>query len=117
MKRGSPGRGFCARDVVFYVGDRDARSPLIPPHYGDMTGLPRRLIHSGENELPSSDAQRLADNARHACVDGALTVWPKMRHVGHILAPTLPEAMQAADAIGGSVQGRLIDESVAAEKS
>lgn len=99
-----------------YVGNHDARAPLISPHYGDMTGLPPLLIHSGENEILLSDAERLADNARHAGVDATLTVWPKMWHVWHILAPYLPEAMQAVDEIGSFVNRHIVSEIVAAEK-
>lgn len=99
-----------------YVGNHDARSPLISPHYGDMTGLPPLLIHAGENEILLSDAERLADNARHAGVDATLTVWPKMWHVWHILAPYLPEAKQAVDEIGRFVQRQIVDKRVAAEK-
>lgn len=97
-----------------YVGNHDARSPLISPHYGDMTGLPPLLIHSGENEILLSDAERLADNARQAGVDATLTVWPKMWHAWHILAPYLPEAVQAVDEIGGFVQRHIVRERVLA---
>lgn len=99
-----------------YVGSHDARSPLISPHYGDMTGLPPLLIQSGENEILLSDAERLADSARHAGVEATLTVWPKMWHVWHIFAPYLPDAMRAIDEIGCFVQRHLVNESVVAEK-
>jgi acetyl esterase/lipase len=54
-----------------------------------------------------SDATRLADKARAAGVDVTLAVWPKMWHVWHLLAPTLPEARQAIEAIGAFVRERL----------
>jgi epsilon-lactone hydrolase len=105
---------FARKMSRLYVGNHDARAPLISPHYGDLTGLPPLLIHSGEDEILLSDAERLADNARHAGVDATLTVWPKMWHVWHILAPHLPEAMQAVDEIGGFVQRHIVRERVAA---
>ena len=54
-----------------------------------------------------SDATRLADKARAAGVDVSLVVWPRMWHVWHLLAPSLPEARQAIDAIGAFVRERL----------
>jgi epsilon-lactone hydrolase len=107
---------FASSMSHLYVGSHDPRSPLISPHYGDMTGLPPLLIHTGENEILLSDAQRLADNARHAGVDATLTVWPKMWHVWHIFAPYLPEAMQAIDEIGSFIQRHILSEKAAAEK-
>jgi epsilon-lactone hydrolase len=98
-----------------YVGNRDARFPLISPHYGDMIGLPPLLIHSGEDEILLNDAERLADNARRAGVDVMLKVWPKMWHVWHILVPYLPEATQAVDDIGSFIRRYIISETVGAE--
>jgi hypothetical protein len=44
-----------------------------------------------------------------------LTVWPKMWHVWHILAPYLPEAIQAINEIGGFVQRHIVSKTVAAK--
>jgi len=93
-----------------YIGTQDACLPLISPHYGDMTGLPPLLIQAGEDEILLSDAERLADNARHAGVNVTLTVWPHMWHVFHILAPYLPEAKQAIDEIGSFIRRHIVSE-------
>src|SRR5574341_1699120 len=90
-----------------YASDHDLRLPLLSPHYGDLRGLPPLLIHVGEDEILLSDAARLADNARAAGVDVSLVIWPKMWHVWHLLAPDLPEAQQAINAIGAFVRGRV----------
>lgn len=93
----------------YYIGNQDARLPLISPHYGDMTGLPPLLIHAGEDEILLSDAKRLANNARYAGVDVTLVVWPKMWHVWHTYVPYLPEAKQAVNAIGSFVLKHVVD--------
>ncbi len=87
-----------------YSGSQDVHFPLISPHYGDLAGFPPLLIHVGQDEILLSDAERLADKARHAGVDVTLTVWPKMWHVWHIMAPYLPEAKQAVNDIGSFVR-------------
>ena len=95
-----------------YVGNEDVYNPLISPHYGDLKGLPPLLIHAGKDEFLLNDAERLADNARHAGVDVTLTVWPKMWHVWHILAPYLPEAIQATNEIGSFVHRHIVSKTV-----
>jgi monoterpene epsilon-lactone hydrolase len=91
-----------------YVGDQDPRSPLISPQYGDLTGLPRLLVQVGADEILLSDSLRLAEHAKAAGVDVDLAVWPGMWHVWHTLAPYLPEARQAVDAIGVFVREACI---------
>jgi acetyl esterase/lipase len=90
-----------------YVGNEDVYNPLISPHYGNLAGLPPLLIHAGEDEILLNDAERLADNARNAGVEVTLTVWPKMWHVWHILAPYLPEAIQATHEIGSFIHSHI----------
>ena len=98
---------FVLAMVRHYASGQDLRSPLLSPHYGDLRGLPPLLIHAGGDEMLLSDATRLADKARAAGVDVSLVVWPRMWHVWHFLAPSLPEARQAIDAIGAFVRERL----------
>jgi monoterpene epsilon-lactone hydrolase len=98
-----------------YLGNQDVCNPLISPHYGDLTGLPPLLIHAGKDEILLNDAERLTDNARHAGVDVTLTVWPKMWHVWHILAPYLPEATQAINEIGSFVLRHIASKTVVAK--
>jgi acetyl esterase/lipase len=90
-----------------YAGTNDPRSPLVSPYYGDLHGLPPLLIDVGGDEILLSDATRFAEKARAAGVDVRLVVWPGMWHVWHGLAPWLPEARQAIEAIGGFIRERL----------
>jgi acetyl esterase/lipase len=99
--------GFVLAMVRHYANGLDLRTPLVSPHYADLRGLPPLLIHAGGDEMLLSDATRLADKARAAGVEVNLEVWPRMWHVWHLLAPSLPEARQAIDAICAFVRGRL----------
>lgn len=100
---------FALAMVRHYAGTRDLRSPLLSPHYADLRGLPPLFIHVGGEEILLSDAERLAENARAAGVDVRLVVAPGMWHVWHLLAPSLPEARQAVDAVASFVRERLTD--------
>jgi acetyl esterase/lipase len=91
-----------------YAGEQDPRLPLLSPYHGDLRGLPPLLIHVGGDEILLSDATRFADKARAAGVDVSLAVWPKLWHVWHFFAPSLPEARRAIDAIAAFIRGRLM---------
>jgi acetyl esterase/lipase len=90
-----------------YIGSHDPSTPLISPHFGNMTGLPPLLVHCGGDEILLSDAERLADHAKQAGVDVSLNMWPHMWHVWHIFAPYLPEATQAIEDIGRFVRRHI----------
>jgi acetyl esterase/lipase len=90
-----------------YAGGHDLRLPLLSPYHGDLRGLPPLLIQVGGDEILLSDATRLADDARAAGVEVSLVIWPRMWHVWHLFAPSLPEARQAVDAIGAFIRERL----------
>jgi acetyl esterase/lipase len=95
---------FALKMARHYAGDQDLRLPLLSPYHGDLRGLPPLLIQVGGDEILLSDATRLADDARAAGVDVRLAVWPKMWHVWHFFAPSLPEARRAIDDIGAFIR-------------
>lgn len=90
-----------------YAGNQDLRLALLSPHYGDLHGLPPLLIQVGEDEILLSDAMQPANHARSAGIDVSLVIWPKMWHVWHLFAPSLPEAQQAITAIGAFVRKHI----------
>ena len=98
---------FVLAMIRHYAGGQDLRSPLISPLYGDLRGLPPLLVHAGSDEMLLSDATRLADAAKAAGVEVDLVVWPSMWHVWHLLAPSLPEARQAIEAVGAFIREHL----------
>jgi acetyl esterase/lipase len=86
-----------------YVGNNDAREPLISPIYADLHGLSPMLIQVGDREILLSDAVRLADRAREDGVIVELEVWDGMWHVWHLFAGHLPEGQHAIDRIGAFI--------------
>jgi acetyl esterase/lipase len=74
--------------------------PYISPLQADLEGLPRMLIHVGDEEILLDDTLEFTKKARTAGVDVTEVVWPYMFHVFHICAPFLPEANRAIKEIG-----------------
>ncbi len=77
-----------------YVGQSNARDPLISPVNGDMRGLPPMLVHVGEDEILLDDAKRITEIAVSAGVDVRLEVYPRMWHVWQLFL-SLPQATQS----------------------
>ncbi len=92
-----------------YLGDHDARTPLVSPLYADFHGIPPLLIQVGSSEVLLDDATRLAERASTAGVNTALEVWPDMIHVWHTFAAILPEGRQAIARIGEFIRTHLGD--------
>ena len=86
-----------------YLGGADPYNPLLSPIFADLHSLPPLLIQVGSDELLLHGAQRIAERARAAGVEVALTVWPHMWHVFQLFAPTLPEGRQTINAIGAFI--------------
>lgn len=81
-----------------YVGENDARSPLISPVFGDLHGLPPLLVHAGDEEILREDAVRIASLAKEDGVDVRLEIYPRMWHVWQ-LNLSLPQAVHSLDDI------------------
>jgi monoterpene epsilon-lactone hydrolase len=90
-----------------YLGETDARAPLVSPLYADLRGLPPLLIHVGSEEILLDDAVALAERAKAAGVDATLEVWDQMVHVWHWFLPMLDEAQAAIDRIGEFIGSRV----------
>jgi acetyl esterase/lipase len=89
-----------------YLGNNDARNPLISPVFGDLRGLPPLLVHAGEDEILRDDALRIAGVARSAGVDVRLEIYPRMWHVWQIFL-SLPQAIQSLDDIAHFLKAHL----------
>jgi epsilon-lactone hydrolase len=90
--------------VALYLGDADARDPLVSPAFGDYTGIPPLLFQVGEHEVIRDDSVQAADKARAGGVEVTLEIWPGMFHVFQSHEPLLPEAKEAVDHIGEFVR-------------
>lgn len=74
----------------------EALSPLNQA----LTGLPKLLIHVGDDEIILSDSIRLAQRAEACGVDVTLKIWGGMWHIFHGFAALVPEAKAALEEIG-----------------
>ncbi len=89
-----------------YLGDADARDPLISPVHADLRGLPPLLVHVGEDEILRDDATRLVSLAESAGVDAQLQVYARMWHVWQLFL-TLPQAIESLDEIARFLKAHL----------
>ena len=81
-----------------YAEDRDLRSPLLSPLFGDLSGFPPTLVQVGGNEMLLSDAVRLRDRMQAVGVHCQLEVWEDMWHVFQMLP--VHKAALAMESIG-----------------
>jgi len=81
-----------------YVGNSDAKNPLVSPLYGDLSGLPPLLIHIGEDEVLRDSAVKFSRLAKEAGVNCTCQIYPKMWHVWQLFSE-LPQASQSLDEI------------------
>jgi acetyl esterase/lipase len=95
------------RAARFYVGESDARSPLISPLYGDFRGLPPILVHASHDEVLRDDAIRVAQAARDAGVEVELQLWRHVPHVWQFFAAVLPEARASLNATTRFIRARM----------
>jgi monoterpene epsilon-lactone hydrolase len=87
-----------------YLGDRDPRTPLASPLYGDLHGLPSLYIQVGTDEVLLDDARRIDRLAREQGVRSTLEVWDEMIHVWHWFYPQLREGREAIAKLGNFVR-------------
>lgn len=65
----------------WYAGDTARTNPAVSPVFGDLSGLPPIIIHTGSEEVLLSDSTLLAERAAGAGVEVTLKIWPEMPHV------------------------------------
>jgi monoterpene epsilon-lactone hydrolase len=98
---------FCTEMHRHYIADHDTNLPDLSPIYADLRGLAPLYIMAGGRELLRGEAQRLAEAAQQQSVPVELHLWPHVWHGWHLLAPQLPEATQALQALGQIIRQRL----------
>jgi acetyl esterase/lipase len=87
-----------------YLGDADAKDPLVSPIFGDWTGAPPLLIQVGTIEVLLDDSKRLAEVASSAGVDVTLRTYDDMPHVWQMSYPAFPEAVEAVEELTSFVR-------------
>ncbi len=93
--------------VRFYVGDGDAKPPLVSPGFAELGGLPPLLVQVGSAELLLDQGRRFAERARAAGVEVTLEVAPDMIHDWHLFAAFVPQARAAIASLAAFVRARL----------
>ncbi len=101
----SDGLDFSAN---LYIGDANAKDPLISPVYADFHDLPPLFINAGTAEILYDDAVRVAERATVAGVDTILDIWDDMIHNFPAFAVVAPESQEAIEKIGEFVRKHLI---------
>jgi acetyl esterase/lipase len=100
-------RGALENARRLYLGQADAKNPLVSPLYGDLAGMPPVLLHVGEDEVLLDDARRYADVLTDAGSSAALHVWQGMTHVFPANLSLLLAAREALDIAGEFLRRHL----------
>lgn len=85
--------------ALLYAGGEPLDHRLISPVFDEFSGFPPLFIQVGSCEILLSDAEMLAQQARHAGVHVSFKIWDGMWHVWQI-SRKLPEAKMAIKEIG-----------------
>jgi len=86
-----------------YLGDGSAEDPRASPLFADLRGIPPMLLLASSTEVLRDDSVRLATRAGEAGVRAELQLWPDMVHDWPLIAPRLPEAVEAITKVGAFV--------------
>ncbi|WP_037313485.1 alpha/beta hydrolase [Ruegeria halocynthiae] len=101
-----PGEAFAQRDH-FYLGEIDARDPLVSPLFGDLSGLPPMLIHASTSECLLDDSTRFTARAQAQGASVELQLFDGLPHVWHYYCGQMPEADRDATRLALFLRARL----------
>lgn len=87
-----------------YVAGNDTSLPDLGPVYADLSGIAPLVVLAGEHELLRGEVERLAEAAQRYHVPMETILWPNVWHSWHALAPQLPEATRALEALGAFIR-------------
>jgi epsilon-lactone hydrolase len=90
-----------------YIGTNNATLPDFNPVDADLSGLAPLTVLAGKSEILAGETQRLAEAAKRHYLPAELILFPDVWHGWHLLAPTLPEAVQALKAVAQAIKQRL----------
>jgi acetyl esterase/lipase len=90
-----------------YLGDASPADPRASPLAAAADRLPPVLLQVGADELLLDDARAMHARIRAAGGESRLEVWPDVVHGWHLMAPLVPEAARAVDAVAAFVRAVL----------
>ncbi|HZF69172.1 MAG TPA: alpha/beta hydrolase [Gemmatirosa sp.] len=90
-----------------YLGDVSPAHPRASPLAAAADGLPPVLLQVGADELLLDDARAMHARIRAAGGESRLEEWPDVAHGWHLMAPLVPEASRAIDAVATFVRAAL----------
>ena len=90
-----------------YVVGNDTTLPDLSPVYADLSGIAPLYVLAGEHEILRGEVERLAEAAQRYHVPMEILLWPNAWHSWHALAPQLPEATHALEALGAAIRQRV----------
>jgi monoterpene epsilon-lactone hydrolase len=74
--------------------------PYVSPLYGDLSGLPPFLVHSGEREVLHDDGLRIVEAAKKAGVDARFKTLPGLIHTTEYWCHVVPEGLDSLNEVG-----------------
>lgn len=84
-----------------YVQDETPPThPYVSPVFGDLTGLPPILVHSGEREVLHDDGLRIVEAAKAAGVDATFKTLPGLVHTTEYWCHVVPEGLESLNEVG-----------------
>ncbi len=93
-----------------YIAGNDTTLPDMGPVYADLGGIAPLVVLAGEHEILRGEVERLAEAAHRSHVPMDTIFWPDVWHSWHALAPQLPEATHALEALGATIRQSIGDE-------
>ena len=79
---------------VIYVGEHDAKDPLISPMYGDYSGFPPTFITCDFKETLASDSECLYGKLQQAGIEAQMVVMKNTFHAFATIGTGTPETKQ-----------------------
>lgn len=91
-----------------YIAGNNFMLPDLCPISSDLSGLAPLLVLAGKDEIMRGEVDRLSEAAKKHSIPMETILFPHVWHSWHALAPHLPEATQALNTLGKTIQERMI---------
>lgn len=91
-----------------FLDGNDVDNKFISPIRGNLSGLPKMLIHGSGDDVFLSDSINLAEKAQEYGVNVSMKIWDELWHVFHVTADIVPEAQEALNEIYEFINSEII---------